>query len=743
MKYSSSIYLASIVDSCSITNKTIGLKGQTSITIEANSFVRDGTITYYARQIDVAGNTSPCSSTSVSYTYDGTALAPSMLSLFSPSNNLGNDATPEIRVSGVEGNAQVELYSDSSCSISSSSQTSVPLGQTSITIEANSFVRDRTAIYYARQIDAAGNISPCSSESVFYTYDGTVLAPSMLSMFFPSNNLGNDATPEITVSGVEGNAQVELYSDNVCSISVSSQFSVSFGQTSVTIEANSLASYGTATYYARQIDPVGNVSECSASSVSYQYTNIPAISQITIESGSYFTTDVLNILVEFGENVYVDTAEGEGTPFLSLSIGSSIKQAAYQSGSSSNVLTFSYTIKKEDVDNDGISITSPININDGTIKSSSLEDAENAQLTFTPPENEHKIFVNFSEKIFTTSYAFAFVRSGGSVVTWGFSDYGNFGGDSSSVSSSLESGVSEIFSNRRAFAALKTDGSVVTWGYNDYGGDSSSVSSSLESGVSEIFSNGSAFAALKTDGSVVTWGNSDNGGDSSSVSSSLESGVSEIFSIRWGAFAALKTDGSVVTWGSSSSGGDSSSVSSSLESGVSEIFSNGSAFAALKTDGSVVTWGNSDNGGDSSSVSSSLSSGVSEIFSNGSAFAALKTDGSVVTWGNSDNGGDSSSVSSSLSSGVSEIFSNGSAFAALKTDGSVVTWGSSSYGGDSSSVSSSLSSGVSEIFSNGYAFAALKTDGSVVTWGNSDNGGDSSSVSSSLSSGVSEIFFKW
>ena len=67
-----------------------------------------------------------------------------MLSLFSPSNNLGNDATPEITVSGVEGNAQVELYSDSSCSISSGSQVSVPLGQSSITIEVNSLIRDGT-----------------------------------------------------------------------------------------------------------------------------------------------------------------------------------------------------------------------------------------------------------------------------------------------------------------------------------------------------------------------------------------------------------------------------------------------------------------------------------------------------------------------------------------------------------------------------------------------------------------------
>ncbi|WP_417040777.1 Calx-beta domain-containing protein [Cylindrospermopsis raciborskii] len=289
--------------------------------------------------------------------------------------------------------------------------------------------------------------------------------------------------------------------------------------------------------------------------------------------------------------------------------------------------------------------------------------------------------------------------------------------------------------NLYAFAALKSDGSVVTWGDSSYGGNSSSVSSSLTSGVTQIFSTGAAFAALKSDGSVVTWGDSNYGGDSSSVSSSLTSGVTQIFSTG-SAFAALKSDGSVVTWGLSSSGGDSSSVSSSLTSGVTQIFSNVYAFAALKSDGSVVTWGSSSSGGDSSSVSSSLTSGVTQIFSNAFAFAALKSDGSVVTWGYSDWGGDSSSVSSRLTSGVTQIFSTGAAFAALKSDGSVVTWGDSSYGGDSSSVSSRLTSGVTQIFSTLNAFAALKSDGSVVTWGYSDWGGDSSSVSSQLTSGV-------
>ena len=53
-----------------------------------------------------------------------------------------------------------------------------------------------------------------------------------------------------------------------------------------------------------------------------------------------------------------------------------------------------------------------------------------------------------------------------------------------------------------AFAALKTSGSVITWGDSSNGGDSSQVSSSLSSGVSVIYSTAYAFAALKTDGSV-------------------------------------------------------------------------------------------------------------------------------------------------------------------------------------------------------------------------------------------------
>ncbi|MBA4466696.1 hypothetical protein FHK98_14945, partial [Cylindrospermopsis raciborskii CS-506_A] len=57
-----------------------------------------------------------------------------------------------------------------------------------------------------------------------------------------------------------------------------------------------------------------------------------------------------------------------------------------------------------------------------------------------------------------------------------------------SVAKSIYGSTRHEFVNLYAFAALKSDGSVVTWGSSFYGGDSSSVSSRLTSGVTQIFS---------------------------------------------------------------------------------------------------------------------------------------------------------------------------------------------------------------------------------------------------------------
>jgi hypothetical protein len=340
--------------------------------------------------------------------------------------------------------------------------------------------------------------------------------------------------------------------------------------------------------------------------------------------------------------------------------------------------------------------------------------------------------------------AFAAIKADGSVVTWGFADWG---GDSSSVADKLDGKIDvvQVFSSSCAFAALRADGSVVTWGDSRYGGDSSNVADQLDGTIDvvKVFSSGFAFAALREDGSVVTWGGTvvnsyfDWGGDSSSVADKLDGKIDvvQVFS-NYSAFAALRADGSIITWG----GGIDSNMPNELDGRIDvvQVFSTQYAFAALRADGSVVTWGNSKFGGDDSSVEHNLNSTIHviQVFSNYGAFAALRADGSVVTWGDSTKGGDSSSVTNKIDGNIDtvQIFSNYGAFAALRADGSVVTWGDANTGGDSSSVIDKLNGKIDviQVFSNYSAFAALREDGSVVTWGDANDGGESSSVALKL-----------
>ena len=77
--------------------------------------------------------------------------------------------------------------------------------------------------------------------------------------------------------------------------------------------------------------------------------------------------------------------------------------------------------------------------------------------------------------------------------------------------------------NGYAFAALKSNGSVVAWGDSNWGG----TAPTGLSGVTQIFSTALAFAALKSDGSVVSWGDSNRGG----TAPTGLSGVTQIISL--------------------------------------------------------------------------------------------------------------------------------------------------------------------------------------------------------------------
>ena len=304
------------------------------------------------------------------------------------------------------------------------------------------------------------------------------------------------------------------------------------------------------------------------------------------------------------------------------------------------------------------------------------------------------------------------------VITWGNSSV-----SSSSVASSLSSGVVAVYSTEEAFAALKTTGNVITWGLS--GGDSSSVTSSLVN-VVNIYSNRFAFAALKSDGSIVAWGNSSAGGTAPSSVTAANSGVVAVYNTLE-AFAALKSDGRVVAWGSSDYGAHTApSTVTAANSNVVAIYSN-NAFVALKSDGSIVQWGHYI---DPPSSVTDANSGVVVVYVTGGTFAALKSDGSVIVWG----GG---LVSGLAATDVISVFYNSGALVGLKSNGSVVQLGAS--GGAPSSVTAA-NSGVVSVCSTTRAFAALKIDGTVVAWGETYQGGTAPSSVTNANSGVVALY---
>ena len=326
----------------------------------------------------------------------------------------------------------------------------------------------------------------------------------------------------------------------------------------------------------------------------------------------------------------------------------------------------------------------------------------------TPPNNVTSGVV----AVYSTGYAFAALKSDGSVVAWGNS---NLGG---TTPANVSSNVVAVYSTVGAFVALKSDGSVVAWGNSNLGG---TTPLSVSSGVVAIYSTGYAFAALKSDGSIVAWGNSGNGG---TTPANVSSNVVAVYS-NFVNFAALKIDGSVVAWGNHPYGGGLAPSSvTAANSGVIAVYSTKYAFAALKSDGSVVAWGSSETENVVIAPSSvtTANSGVVAMYSNSNAFAALKSDGSVIAWGDSGYGGTAPSSVTAANSGVVAVYSASLSFAALKIDGSVVAWGDSGYGGTAPSSVTAANSGVVAVYSNIYSFAALKSNGSVVAWSGTDPG---------------------
>ncbi len=66
---------------------------------------------------------------------------------------------------------------------------------------------------------------------------------------------------------------------------------------------------------------------------------------------------------------------------------------------------------------------------------------------------------------------------------------------------------SKIARTEYAFAALKDDGTVVSWGFEDYGGGQGTAQTQLSSArILDVVGNDLAFSALREDGFIISWG---------------------------------------------------------------------------------------------------------------------------------------------------------------------------------------------------------------------------------------------
>jgi alpha-tubulin suppressor-like RCC1 family protein len=260
-----------------------------------------------------------------------------------------------------------------------------------------------------------------------------------------------------------------------------------------------------------------------------------------------------------------------------------------------------------------------------------------------------------------------------------------------------------IVNSSFAYAAIKSDGTVVTWGDEEYGGNSTDVQYRLTE-VDNIYSTEGAFAALKADGTVVTWGKSDRGGDSSNVSSELFD-IKEIIT-TYSSFAALRKDNTVISWGMNSEDGYYQRVVTD----VNHLVSSRISFSAIKNDGSIVYW----SGPDYEEVSY-IAPEITSLIASLNFFSAILTTGEVITWGFRDNWIDNFPSSGLFN--VKKVYGTGWGFLAILNDETTKYWGVENHDTLGVNPAENLAN-IKSVKSSGWSHAiALTTTGTVVPWG--------------------------
>lgn len=223
------------------------------------SVASNSTTPVYGQATDAAGNISACSSTFVNYAEDSLAPAAPLFTSTSPTGP-ANDNNPTINGTA-EANSQVALYSDAACTSALASGLAGGGGAFAIVITV---ANDSTTIVYGRATDGAGNSSACSATSITYVEDSNGPSTPILTGTSPLSPANNNSP---TVNGTaDVNANIELFSDAACTISIGTGLADGGGNFSIGI---SVADNSTTSIYGRASDDAGNDSACSTPALIY------------------------------------------------------------------------------------------------------------------------------------------------------------------------------------------------------------------------------------------------------------------------------------------------------------------------------------------------------------------------------------------------------------------------------------------------------------------------------------------